>query len=175
MTVRLVAVTLMTVLAGLPVTILPSPFLGVFAGLALAIGGAGALTATMPLATAGGALALIEYTLALAIARPEPNPIMATALGVGLVLLLALVHLARMTRGAALGAGVLGAQARHWLVVGALGALAAALFTVGGEILALALRDAGLPFVVGVATLGALLAVGGVIALVTAAGHEKAS
>ncbi|HEU5320971.1 MAG TPA: hypothetical protein VFX28_09220, partial [Methylomirabilota bacterium] len=89
MTGRLVAVALMAALAGLPVSILPSPFLGAFAGVALAIGGAGALMAAVPLATAGGALALIEYTLALAIARPEPDPITATALGVGLVLLLA--------------------------------------------------------------------------------------
>jgi hypothetical protein len=168
---RLVAVALMAVLAGLPVTILPSPFLGALAGVALAIGGAGALMATVPLATAGGALALIEYTLALAIARPKPDPITATTLGVGLVLLLALVHLASATRGATLGAGVLGAQARHWLIVGALGALGAALFTVGGEVLALALRGAGLPFAVAVATLGALLAVAGVIALVTTPRH----
>jgi hypothetical protein len=134
---------------------------------AVVVGGFGALTAVVPVATAGGALALIEYACALAIARPDPDPVTATAFGAGLVLLLASVHFAGRTRGAAVSARVLGAQARQWLAVVALGAVGAALFTVGGEALALALRGASLPIVVAAAALGALAVVAGAIALVT--------
>ena len=86
-TLRLAAVALMAILAGLPLSILPS--LGALAALALVVGGAGAIAASVPLATAGGALALIEYALALVVAAPDPDPVTGTAVGVGLVLLLA--------------------------------------------------------------------------------------
>jgi hypothetical protein len=165
---RLAAVTLMAALAGLPLSVLPSPVLGALAALALLVGGAGALAASVPLATAGGTLALVEYALALVVARPDPAPVTATAIGVGLFLLLASVHFASQTRGAALGDSVIRAQARHWLARAALGAVGATVLTVGGEALALALRGAALPLVVVASAVGALMTVIGVVALVTA-------
>ena len=168
MTPRLTAVALITVLAGLPLTILPSPFLGALAALTLLVGGVGAIAASVPLATAGGTLALIEYALALVVARPDPDPITATALAAGLVLLLASTHFASLTRGAAVGYPVIRSQARHWLAIVALGMVGAALVTVGGQALALALRGAALPVIVAASALGAVLTVAGVIALVTA-------
>ena len=73
----------------------------------------------------------------------------ATITGVGLVLLLAKASTsASRTHGAALGYPVLRSQARHWLAVAALGVVGAAVLTVGGEALALALRGAALPMVV---------------------------
>jgi hypothetical protein len=167
-TLRLTAVALMAVLAGLPLTILPSPFLGALAALTLLVGGVGAIAASVRLATAGGALALIEYALALVVARPDHDPITATALGGGLVLLLASTHVASLTRGAAVSYPVFRSQARHWLAIVALGMVGAALVTVGGQALALALRGAALPVVVAASAVGALLTVAGVIALVTA-------
>ena len=165
-TLRLAAVALMAILAGLPLSILPS--LGALAALALVVGGAGAIAASVPLATAGGALALIEYALALVVAGPDRDPVTGTAIGVGLVLLLASIHFASLTRGAAVGYPVTRSQARHWLSIVALGTVGAAVFTLGGEALALALRGAAFPLVVAASTLGALMTVAGVIALVTA-------
>jgi len=83
------------------------------------------------------------------------------------VLLLASVHFASRTHGAALGYAVLRSQARHWLAVAALGVVGAAVLTLGGEALALALRGAALPMVVAASAVGALMTVVGVIALVT--------
>jgi hypothetical protein len=166
-TLRLTAVTLMAILAGLPLSILPSPFLGALAALALAVGGAGAIAASVPLATAGGALALIEYALALVVAGPDRDPVTGTAIGVGLVLLLASIHFASLTRGAAVGYPVIRSQARHWLAMVALGTVGATVLTVGGEALALALRGAALPLIVAASAVGALMTVAGVIALVT--------
>lgn len=175
MTARLTALALMAMLAGLPLTVVPSPslYLGALATLALVVGGAGALAASVPLATGGGALALIEYALALAVARPDPDLVTGTAVGLALVLLPASVHFASRTRGAALLPPVLRSQARHWLALVALGALAAAVVAVGGEALAFALRGTALPVVVAASALGALTAVAGVIALVTSSHHDK--
>jgi hypothetical protein len=167
MIARLTALSLMAMLAWLPLTILPEPFLGALAALALAVGGAGALAPNVSFATGGGTLALIEYTLALVLGRPDPDPLTGTITGVGLVLLLASVHFASRTHGAALGYPVLRSQARHWLGVVALGVVGAAVLTLGGEALALALRGAALPVVVAASAVGALMTVVGVIALVT--------
>ncbi len=172
MILRLAAATLMAMLAGIPLILLPSPFVGALAAPALVVGGAGAIVASVPLATAGGTLALMAYALALVLARPDPDPVTGIAVGVGLVLLLATVHLASRTRGSALGYPVIRSQARHWLAMVALGALGAAVFTVGGEAVALALRGAALPVVVAASAVGALMTVVGVIALVTAPRHD---
>lgn len=172
MILRLASVTLMAMLAGLPLSILPSPLLGALAALALLVGGVGAIAPSVPLATAGGTLALVEYALALVVARPDGDPVTATAIGVGLVLLLAGIHFARQARGAALGYPVLRSQARHWLAIAALGAVGAAALTLGGEALALALRGAALPLVVAASAVGALMTVIGVIALVTTPRHH---
>jgi hypothetical protein len=171
-TMRLAAVALMAMLVGLPLTVLPSPFLGALGALALVVGGAGAIAASVPLATAGGALALIEYALALVIARPDPDPVAGTTVGAGLVLLLASTHFAGRTQGAACAYRVIGSQARYWLAIVALGAVGATLLTLGGEALALALRGAALPVVVAAAALGALMTVAGVIALVTTSRYD---
>lgn len=168
MTLRIAAMTLMGMLAALPLILLPSPSVAALAALALVVGGAGALAASVPLATAGGSLASIEYSLALVIGGPDPDPLTGTLFGVGLVLLLAGVHLASRTQGAALGWPVLRSQARHWLVTVALGAVGTSVLTVGGEVLALTLQAAALPVVVAASAAGALMTVVGVIALVTA-------
>ena len=172
MTLRLTAVALMATLVGLPLTILPTPYLGALAALALVVGGAGAIAASVPLATAGGALALIEYALALVVARPDPDPVTGTVVGAGLVLLLATIHFASLTRGAAVGYPVIRSQARHWLAIVALGVVGATVLTVGGEALAFVLRGAALPVVVAVSAVGALLTVAGVVALVTTPKHD---
>jgi hypothetical protein len=169
-TLRLTAVALMAILAGLPLSILPS--LGALAALALVVGGAGAITASVALATAGGALALIEYALALVVAGPDRDPVTATAMGVGLVLLLAGTHFASLTRGAAVGYAVIRSQARHWLAMVALGTVGTAVLAVGGEALALALRGAALPLIVAASAVGALMTVAGAIALVTSSRHD---
>jgi hypothetical protein len=171
-TLRLTAVALMAMLVGLPLTILPTPFLGALAALTLLVGGVGAIAASVPLATTGGALALIEYALALVVVGPDPDPITATALGGGLVLLLASTHFASLTRGAAVGYPVIRSQARHWLAIVALGVAGATVLTLGGEALAFVLRGAALPVVVAVSAVGALMTVAGVIALVTTPRHD---
>jgi hypothetical protein len=165
---RLAAALLVAVLVGLPLTVLPSPPVTWLAVPALVVGGAGVVVLSVPLATAGASLALIAYALALVIAQPPGDPVVAIALGVTLVLLLALVHFAGRVQGAAVGPSVIPAQVRHWLAVVALGALAAVVLTAGAVVLGGTLGGAALPVVVVVAALGALLAVAGAIALVTA-------
>jgi hypothetical protein len=58
-------------------------------------------------------------------------------------------------------------QIRHWLATVAAGVVAAAVLTAGGALLGPALVGATLPMLAVAATLGALLAVAGVIALTT--------
>jgi len=101
------------------------------------------------------------------IARAAVDPVAGIALGATLVLLLALVHFAGRVHGAAVGGPVVAAQVRQWLVIVAAGVVAGLVLSAAAAALGGALRDAALPVVAVAAALGALLAVAGVIALVT--------
>jgi hypothetical protein len=163
---RLAALALMALVAALPLTVLPSPYLGWLAVPAVLVGGAGALALVPPLTTAGAAIALIEYALALLIARPAPDLITATGFGAALVLLLTLVHSASRLHGAWVSRAVVWSEGRQWLLAIAVGSLAAMGLTIVATALRLALPDAAAAAVVA-AALGALVTVGGVIALLT--------
>jgi hypothetical protein len=119
------------------------------------------------LVSAGGAIALIAHALALVAGRAPADPLGAVALGAALVVLLAVVHFAGRVRGAALGPGVLAAQVRHWLSVAGAGALAGLGLTLGAVLLAPTRLGATLPVVAVAGVLGVLLAVAGVVSLVT--------
>ena len=164
---RLAAAVLVAVLGALPLGILPSPPVTWLAVPALVVGGAGVVALSVPLVTAGASLALIAYALALVIVRPSFDPVVALAFGATLVLLLALVHLAGHVHGAVIGPGVIATQIRHWLMVVAVGVVAAVVLTMGGAALAVTLQGAAFPVVIVVAALGALVTVAGVITLVT--------
>jgi hypothetical protein len=164
---RLAALALLATMASLPLSVRPSPLpVAWLAAAALLVGGVGVVAWSVPMVTAAGSLVVIAYALALAVGGPAADPLTAIALGATLVLLLALVHFAGRTRGAALGPSVLAAQARQWLAVVGLGAAVAVTLTVAAAPLGGALRSAALPLVVVAAALGAILTVGGVIALV---------
>jgi hypothetical protein len=164
---RLAAAALVVVLVAFPMDVRPTAPVTWLAIVALTVGGAGAIVLSVSLVTVAGAFALIAYTLALVLARSPVDPIAATGFGATLVVLLAVVHFADRVRGAALGPAVVATQIRHWLAVVAAGVVAAAGLTAGGVLLGPALVGATLPVVVAAATLGALLAVAGVIALTT--------
>ncbi len=123
---------------------------------------------SVSLVTASASLALIAYAVALTMARPAADPLTCVVLGGTLVLLLALVHVRHAVMAPLVGPGVVAAQIRHWLAMVALGVAGAAVLTLGGAVLGPALVGATLPVVVVAAALGALLAVAGVISLVTA-------
>ncbi|HEX9822032.1 MAG TPA: hypothetical protein VGD07_20730 [Methylomirabilota bacterium] len=164
---RAAALSLVAVLVAFPLAVLPSPPVSWLAGAALAVAGAGVVARLVPLVTAGGSLALIAYALALVIARPEAGPVAATAFGATLVLLLALVHFAGRVRGAAVGPSVIASQVRQWLAIVAAGFVAAGALTAGGAVLGPALGGTPLPVVVVAAGLGALIAVAGIVVLVS--------
>lgn len=171
---RLAAVVLLAVLAALPLSVRPSPppVAWLVAG-ALVVGGVGVIAWSVPLVTAAASLVLIAYALALVLAGPVADPVAAIALGATLVLLLTLVHFGRRVRGAALGPSVVASQARRWLAVVVVGAMAAVTLAAAASPLGTALRGAALPVVVIASALGALMAVAGVIALMT--GREDPS
>lgn len=166
--IRLATAALVAILVGIPLAILPAAPVTWLAVVALVIGTIGALVLSVAFVTAGASLTLIAYAVALALARPAADPIASVVLGGTLVLLLALVHFANRIEGAVVGPGVVAGQIRHWLAIVALGVAAAAALTLGGAALGPALVGATLPVVVVAAALGALLAVAGVISLVTA-------
>jgi hypothetical protein len=166
--IRLAVAALVTVVVGIPLAILPTAPVTWLTVVALAIGTTGALVLSVTLVTAGASLALIAYAVALALARPAADPLASVVLGGTLVLLLALVHFGSRIDGAVVGPRVVAGQIRHWMAIAALGVAGAAVLTLGGAVLGPALVGATLPVVVVAAGLGALLAVAGVIALVTA-------
>jgi hypothetical protein len=171
---RLAALVLLAILAALPLSIRPSsPAVTWLATAALLVGGVGVIAWSVPVVTAAGSLIVIAYALALVVAGPAADPLAATALGATLVLLLALVHFAGRARGAVLGPSVVAAQARQWLAVAGLGAVAAVALTAAAVPLGAALRSATLPVVVIASALGAVLTVAGVIALVAGEGRGE--
>lgn len=162
------ALLLVVVVVAFPLTVLFGPPVTWLAGLALGVGGAGAVALSAPVVTAGGAVALVAYALALLIARPVADPLTALVFGATLVLLLVVVHFAGHVQGAALGPGVLAVQIRHWLAVAAAGLLTGLALTGATTVLAPVLRGSSLPLTVAAGALGALLAVAGLIALIAA-------
>jgi hypothetical protein len=170
-TASLAAAALMALLAGVGPSISSWPGVIALAAAALVVGGTGALARIVPFATAGGALALIAYTLALALEQPAVHPLTGAVVGAGLVLLPALTHLAARTRTAAVDPWMVRLMFRHWLPVLALGVIGAIALTLVSALVAPVLRGAGLPAVVAAATIGAVAAVAGVVALVGGAGR----
>ena len=164
---RLACAALVLVVVAFPLAVLPAPPVTWIAGAALAVGMAGAVLPVVPLATAGGSLALIAYALALVIARPAVDPIAAIAFGACLVLLLGLVHFAARIDGAVVGPSVLASQVRDCALVVTTGVLAAAALTAAALWLAGVLRAAP-PVVIAAAAVGVVVAVVGVVGLVTA-------
>jgi hypothetical protein len=170
---RLAAMVLLVILAACPLGVRPStPPVTWLAVAALALGGVGVIAWSVPLVTAAGSLAMIAYALALVVAASPAEPLAAIALGATLVLVLALVHFGGRVRGAVVGAPVIAAQARQWLAVVGLGIVAALVLTAVATPLGAVLRDATLPVVVIAAALGAVLTVGGIIALVAREGRR---
>jgi hypothetical protein len=174
MTLRLAAVVLLGALVALPLAVLPAPPVTWLVAPALLVAGTGVAALSTPLVTVGSALALVAHAVALVIVRPVPDPIAALGFGALCVALHGVVHLAGRVRGAVVGAGVLATQARQALAVVALGALAALALTAGAAAVRPTLASAGLPLVVAAGALGGLLAVAGVIALLTGAGARSA-
>ena len=164
---RLAAAILVAILATFPLTVLPSAPVTWLAVPGLVAGGAGAITLTVPLVTLGASLTLIAYALALVIVRPAADPVAAIAFGVTLVLLPALVHLAARTHGAAIGPAVIAAQLRHWVFIAAVGVVVAVTLTAAAVALVPLVQGAPFTVVMVLAAFGALVAVAGVIALVT--------
>jgi hypothetical protein len=168
---RLAAMVLLAILTACPLGVQPStPPVTWLATAALAVGGVGVIAWSVPLVTAAGSLVVIAYALALVVAGPAAEPLAAIMLGAALVLELALVHFGARVRGAVVGASVIAVQARQWLAVVGLGIVAAVALTATAAPLGVALRGATLPVVVIAAALGAVLTVGGVIALVAREG-----
>jgi hypothetical protein len=174
MMLRLAATLVLVVLVALPLAAWPAAPVTWLAGAALVVGGAGVVALAVPLATAGAVLALLAYTVALVTARPAAEPATAMVFGAALVLLLALVHLGGRVRGAVIEPAVIARQARDWLLVVALGLVAATAGVVGGAALGPTLVRVALPLVVIAAALGAVLTMVGVSALVVTRGAPPA-
>ncbi len=165
---HLAAMVLVAVLVAIPLAVLPAAPVTWLAILAFGVGSAGVIVRSTPIVTAGASLALIAYAVALVTARAVVDPVAAIAFGSALVLLLALVHFAARVHGAAIGPAVIAVQIRQWLVIVALGVVAAVGLTAAATVLGATFRGASLPVVVVAAALGALMTTAGVIALVTA-------
>jgi hypothetical protein len=165
---RLAAAILLVVLVAVPVAVLPAAPVSWLAVGALAVAGAGIAMLSVSVVTAGATLALITYALALVIAQPPVDPVAAIAVGVDAVGLLALVQFAGHAQGALLGPAVLAGRIRQLLLGSGLGAAVSVALIAVATVLGFVLRDATLPVVVAAAALGALLAMAGLVALVTA-------
>ena len=164
---RLAAAVFVFVMAGFPMAVMPGPPVTWLAGVALVAAGAGVLVLSVTLVTVGGSIALIAYAVALLIVRSPIDPVAAGGFGATLVLVLALVHFAGRVDGAVLGPAVVATQARHWLAIVATGVGGGGGVTVGAKELRAALTGKKFHLVGFSAAIGALLAVGGVIALTT--------
>jgi hypothetical protein len=173
MILRLAALALLAALGAFPLAVLPGPPVSWVLAPAMLVAGAGVAALSPPLVTAGSALALVAFALALVIVRPEADPIAALGFGVVYVALQGLVHLAGRVRGAAVGRGVVMVQVREGLAILAVGVLVALGLTLAAAALRPTLAATGLPLVVGAGALGGLLAVVGVIALLTAGDRSE--
>ena len=162
---RVVAAALAVTACAVPLAVYPAAPVTGLVLLALGAQGLGIAVLAVPVVMAGGALALVAYAVALLIVQPPVNPPGAIALGASLTTLALIVQFAARTRGAALGPTVLATQAREWLRVAAAGVIGAAMLVVAATILAGVFRALALPWVIGAAALGALIAMAGGVAL----------
>jgi hypothetical protein len=169
---RLAALALLAALVTVPLAVQPAAPVTWLAGGAFVVGAVGVAALSVPLVTGGASVALVAWGLALGMARPAADLVGAVAVGVLLVLLLALVHLAARVDGAALGPGVLVAEARQWLLVIGAGIAASGALALGASVVTGVVQGMTLPAVVVAAVLGAVAALAGVIALVTAPGAD---
>jgi hypothetical protein len=103
------------------------------------------------------------------IAQPPVDPVAAIGVGVDAVVLLALVQFAGHAQGALLGPAVLTGRLRQWLAAAGLGAAVTGALVAVATLLGLVLHGVAVPVVVAAAALGALLAMVGLVALMTAA------
>lgn len=163
---RLAAAGLLLVALAFPLTVYPGPPVTWLAIVAVLAGGGGVMVGAVPVVTAGGALTLVAYAVALLIARPPADPPGAIIFGAALTLLPLVVHFAARTAGVAVGAGVVAAQVREWVLAVAAGIVVAAALAVIGSSLAAVVQRASLPMVVAAAAVGAGVAMAGVVALV---------
>jgi hypothetical protein len=162
---RFVAFALLLALVALPLAVLPSLPLAWLAVPGFIIGVVGVIALSVPLVTAGAALALIEYTLALTITKTPVDVVTAAGFGAAVFLLLQLVHFAGRVHGATIGSAVIASQIRHWLAIVGIASAVTIVLTIGAPAVRLALTGVPLPLVVVAGALGALVTIGGVIAL----------
>jgi hypothetical protein len=152
------AVVLALVLVGYPLLVAATPAVLALGAAALLMCILGILVAT-PVLVGGMVLALAEYALALWLASGPPRLVGAALLGVVLVLLLETTDFARRARRAVIGPGVLLAQMRSWVVLGALTGIAA---LAAGAAASAASGAVRLPWATAVAAAGAAIALVGV-------------
>jgi len=163
---RVVGLVLLASVVAIPLDVLPAAPVTWLAVAALGVGAVGVVTRSIVLTTMAGTVALIDYAVALLLAPPAGAMLGGLALGAALVLLLAVVHFAERASDAELGAGVMTAQLRQWLGTVGLGVAVALGLLVSAAALAGAVAGAALPVVVIASSLGAALAVAGVVMLV---------
>ena len=167
---RDVAAILVIVLAAVPPFIHPSGVVASVAAFAGVAGVLGAFLRSVPGVTLGASLILIEYALALWLSSAPVSVLGATGFGLALFLLVQLVDLAHRFDGAGLGASMIGAQLRYWIVIsGGAGALAFLVIVVAGPVATVVPRG----FSPAIAALGAAIAfLGAVTALRGAPGRR---
>jgi hypothetical protein len=113
---RLVAAALAFLVAGLPLTMLPSPALAVGSVASLALSLAGVALGARPVVAAGVSLAWLAYAVALAWTGTGLDLASALAMGTVSFLLLETVDFAGRFHAVPLPRRVIVAQARWWLV-----------------------------------------------------------
>ena len=155
---RRLAAVLTLVLVGYPLLVTTAPAVLALGAAAMLVCILGILAST-PVLVGGMVLALGEYALALWLAGGPPRLTGAALVGVVLVLLLETADFARRARRAVIGPGVLLAQARSWVVLGALTGLGALAASAAASAASAAVR---LPWAPAIAAAGAAVALVGV-------------
>ena len=163
---RRLAAVLTLVLVGYPLLVTHAPVVLALGAAAATLCLLGILIAT-PVLVGGIVLALGEYALALWLADGPPRLAGAVLLGVVLALLLEAADFARRARRAVIGPGVVFAQVRSWVVLGALTGIGALIASLAASAASGAVR---LPWAPAVAAAGAAVALVGV-ALALCAGR----
>jgi hypothetical protein len=161
---RGLAIVLALMVVSYPLVIAHSTAVVAAGAAALAVCVLGILVATHVL-VGGMVLALVEYTLALWISGGPPRPAGAVCLGVVLLLLLESADFGGRARGTALGAGVVPAQIRSWVLFGSLAGMISLFASSAADAVSLAVR---LPWAPAVAAAGAAIALVGVAVALSA-------
>lgn len=162
MTMRYVALLLIVILVGYPLTIVPAMAVAVVAGGAVALCALGILAGSTTILTAGLALALGEYALALVRSGDPPRLAGAVVAGVAVALLLEVGNFAGRFRRVELGPGVVASQLRYWARFGVVGG--AATLVLAGAAGALS-ASVSLPLPPVLAAVGAVIALGAAVAV----------